>query len=58
VRGVVLSAANRTDMQLADAPRESVGGPRPRSAAGHPPQLGRDSGGDDDATRQAAEARG
>jgi putative transposase len=56
--GVVLSAANRTDMKLADATLASVVVPRPRPARGHPQHLCRDKGFDYDETRQAAEARG
>ena len=56
--GVVLSAANRTDMKLAEATLDSVVVPRPRPAPGHPQHLCRDKGFDYPETRQAAEARG
>jgi transposase len=56
--GVVLSAANRTDMTLAEATLDSVVVPRPRPAPGHPQHLCRDKGFDFDETRQAAAARG
>ena len=56
--GVVLSAANRTDMKLAAATLDSVVVPRPRPTARHPQHLCRDKGFDFDETRQAAAARG
>ena len=55
---VVLSAANRTDMKLAEATLDSVVVPRPRPTPGHPQHLCRDKGFDYPETRQAAEARG
>ena len=56
--GVVLSAANRTDMQLAAAVLDSVVVPRPAPTAGQPQHLCRDKGFDYPATDQAAQARG
>lgn len=54
---MVLSAANRTDMKLAEATLDSIVVPRPAPTPGHPQQLCRDKGFDYDETRQAAEAR-
>jgi putative transposase len=56
--GVVLSAANRTDLKLAAATLDSVVVPRPAPTAGHPQHLCRDKGFDYPATDQAAQARG
>jgi transposase len=56
--GVVLSAANRTDMKLAEATLDSLVVSRPRPTPGHPQHLCRDKGFDYPETRQAAEARG
>jgi putative transposase len=56
--GVVLSAANRTDMKLAEATLDSVVVPRPAPTAGHPQHLCRDKGFDFPAVDQAAQARG
>jgi putative transposase len=56
--GVVLSAANRTDMKLAEATLDSVVVPRPAPTAGHPQHLCRDKGFDFPETDQAAQARG
>jgi putative transposase len=56
--GVVLSAANRTDMKLAEAVLDSVVVARPAPTAGHPQHLCRDKGFDFAATDQAAQARG
>jgi putative transposase len=56
--GLVLSAANRTDMKLAEATLDSMVVPRPRPTPGHPQHLCRDKGFDYPETRQAAEARG
>lgn len=56
--GVVLSAANRTDMKLAEAVLDSAVVPRPAPTAGHPQHLCRDKGFDFPATDQAAQARG
>ena len=56
--GVVVSAANRTDMKLAEATLDSVVVPRPPPTPGHPQHLCRDKGFDFEETRQAAEARG
>jgi len=56
--GVVLSAANRTDMKLAEATLDSIVVPRPRPTRGHPQHLARDKGFDYENTRQAAAARG
>lgn len=56
--GVVLSAANRTDMRLAEAVLDSVMVPRPAPTAGHPQHLCRDKGFDFAETDQAARARG
>ncbi len=56
--GVVLSAANRTEMKLAETTLDSVVVSRPWPAPGHPQHRCRDKGFDYDQTRQAAEARG
>jgi putative transposase len=56
--GVVLSAANRTDMKLAEAVLDSVVVERPTPTAGHPQHLCRDKGFDYPETDQAAQARG
>jgi putative transposase len=56
--GVVLSAANRTDMKLAEAVLDSVVVRRPAPTAGHPQHLCRDKGFDFAETDQAAQARG
>src|SRR5207248_7551348 len=56
--GLVLSAANRTAMKLADAVLDSVVVPRPAPTTGHPQHLCRDKGFDYPATDQAAQARG
>ena len=56
--GLVLSAANRTDMKLADAVLDSVVVPRPAPTCGHPQHLCRDKGFDFAETDQAARARG
>jgi putative transposase len=56
--GVVLSAANQTDMQVAEAILDSVVVARPAPTAGHPQHLCRDKGFDYPATDQAAQARG
>jgi putative transposase len=56
--GVVLSAANRTDMKLAEAVLDSVLVARPTPTAGHPQHLCRDKGFDYPETDQAAQARG
>ena len=56
--GVVLSAANRTDMKLAEAVLDSVVVARPAPTAGHPQHLCRDKGFDFPETDRAAQARG
>jgi DDE family transposase len=56
--GGVLSGANRTDMQLAEAVLDSVVVERPTPTGGHPPHLCQDKGFDYTATDQAAQARG
>jgi putative transposase len=56
--GVVLSAANRTDMKLAEATLASPVVPRPEPTRRRPQHLCRDKGFDYPETRQAAEARG
>jgi putative transposase len=56
--GFVLSAANRTDMKLAEAVLDSAVVPRPAPTPGHPQHLCRDKGFDFPATDQAAAARG
>ena len=55
---VVLSAANRTDMKLAEATLDRVVVPRPRPRPGRPQHLCRDKGFDYPETDQAAQARG
>ena len=55
---MVLSAANRTDMKLAEAVLDSVVVARPAPTAGHPQHLCRDKGFDFPATDHAAQARG
>lgn len=55
--GVVLSAANRHDMKLAEATLDSILVPRPSSAR-QPQHLCRDKAFDYPETRQAAAARG
>jgi transposase len=55
---VVLSAANRTDMKLAEATLAGVIVPRPRPRPGYPQHLCRDKGFDYPETDQAAQARG
>jgi len=56
--GVVLSAANRTDMKCAEASLDSRIVPRPRPTAAQPQHLCRDKGFDYPETDRAAEARG
>ena len=56
--GVVLSAANRTDMQVAEAVLDSVVVARPAPTARQPQHLCRDKGFDYPATDRAARARG
>jgi putative transposase len=56
--GAVLSAANRTDMKLAEATLDSIVVPRPTPTRARPQHLCRDKGFDYPETRQAAEARG
>jgi putative transposase len=56
--GVVISAANRTDMKLAEATLDSLVVPRPEPTRRRPQHLCRDKGFDYPETRQAAEARG
>jgi putative transposase len=56
--GVVVSAANRTDMKLAEATLDSVVVARPAPTPARPQHLCRDKGFDYPETRQAAEARG
>ena len=56
--GAVLSAANRTDMKLAEAVLDSVVVARPAPTAGHPQHWCRDKGFDYPETDQAAQARG
>jgi len=55
---LVLSAANRTDMKLAEATLDGLVVDRPPPTAGHPQHLARDKGFDYPATDQAAAARG
>jgi putative transposase len=55
---VVLSAANRTDMKVAEATLDAVVLPRPTPTPGHPQHLCRDKGFDYAETDQAAQARG
>jgi IS5 family transposase len=56
--GLVLSAANRTDMKVAAAVLDSVVVPRPAPTPGHPQHLCRDKGFVFAETDQAAQARG
>lgn len=56
--GVVVSAANRNDMKLADATLDSIVVPRPKPTPRKPQHLCRDKGFDYPETRTAAEARG
>jgi putative transposase len=56
--GLVLSAANRTDMRLAEATLDSVVVARPSPHTGPRQHLCRDKGFDYPATDQAARARG
>jgi hypothetical protein len=55
---VVLSAANGTDMQLAEATLDRGGVPRPRPTPGPPQHWCRDKGFDYPETDQGAQARG
>jgi len=55
---VVISAANRNDMKVADAVLDSLVVERPTPDAQHPQHLCRDKGFDYPETRQAAEQRG
>jgi putative transposase len=54
----VISAANRTDMKVAEATLDGIVVPRPEPTRRHPQQLCRDKGFDYPETRAAAEARG
>jgi putative transposase len=56
--GLVVSAANRTDMKLAEATLDSIVVGRPTPSKREPQHLCRDKGFDYPETRQAAEARG
>ena len=56
--GVTLSAANRTDMKVAEATLDSLVVPRPEPTPRRPQHLCRDKGFDYPETREAAEARG
>ncbi len=56
--GVVVSAANRTDMKVAEATLDSIVVARPTPSEAEPQHLCRDKGFDYPETRQAAEARG
>lgn len=56
--GLVLSAANRTDMKLAEATLDSILVPRPEPTPEHPQHLCRDKGFDYPETDRAALARG
>ena len=56
--GVTLSAANRTDMKLAEATLDSLVVPRPEPTPRRPQHLCRDKGFDYPETQEAAEARG
>jgi IS5 family transposase len=56
--GLVISAANRTDMKLAEAVLDSSVVARPAPRPGHPQHLCRDKGFDYPETDQAAQARG
>ena len=55
---MVLSAANRTDLKLAEAVLDSAVIARPAPTRGHPQHLCRDKGFDFPATDRAAQARG
>lgn len=55
---MVISAANRNDMKLADATLDSIVVPRPQPTKARPQHLCRDKGFDFPETRTAAEARG
>lgn len=55
---IVISAANRNDMKVADDTLDGVVVDRPTPDAQHPQHLCRDKGFDYPETRQAAEARG
>lgn len=55
---VVVSAANRTDMKVADAVLDSIVVERPAPTPRRPQHLCRDKGFDYRETRQAAERRG
>src|SRR6266511_5500353 len=54
----VISAANRTDMKLAEATLDGIVVPRPEPTRRHPQHLCRDKGFDFPETREAAKARG
>lgn len=54
----MISAANRTDMKVADAALDSVVADRPTPTPQRPQHLCRDKGFDYPETRRAAEARG
>ena len=56
--GAVISAANQTDMKMADAPLDSIVVERPPPTTEHPQHLCRDKGFDFPETRAAAEQRG
>ena len=56
--GVVVSAANRTDMKVAEATLDSIVVARPTPSEAEPQHLCRDKGFDYPETRQAAESRG
>lgn len=56
--GVVLSAANRNDMKVAEATLDSIVVERPVPTSAEPQHLCRDKGFDYPETRAAAEARG
>lgn len=55
---VVIGAANRTDMKMAEATLDGIVVPRPRPTRRRPQHLCRDKGFDYPETRQAAEVRG
>jgi putative transposase len=55
---VVISAANRTDMKVAEATLDGIVVDRPPPTPTHPQHLCRDKGFDYPETRQAAESRG
>ena len=55
---VVISAANRHDMKVAEATLDGIVVPRPRPTRRRPQHLCRDKGFDFAETREAAEARG